>query len=127
MTEIVVRDGCAVETHGLTKRYAQAVALDQVELRVPDGAVYALVGMNGAGKSTLFKLLMNLVRPDAGSAQVFGLDTGAGGPAVRAQQSSSTKDIATATNYVRAALDAGLAGDSIAVAQTQPYGCDVKY
>ena len=37
------------------------------------------------------------------------------------------KDIATATNYVRAALDAGLAGDSIAVTQTQPYGCDVKY
>jgi hypothetical protein len=36
-------------------------------------------------------------------------------------------DIAGATNYVRAALDAGLAGRPIAVAQTQPYGCDVKY
>ena len=36
-------------------------------------------------------------------------------------------DIAEATNYVRAALDAGLAGKPIAVAQTQPYGCDVKY
>jgi hypothetical protein len=36
-------------------------------------------------------------------------------------------DIATATNYVRAALDAGLAGKPIAVAQSQPYGCDVKY
>jgi hypothetical protein len=36
-------------------------------------------------------------------------------------------DIAAATNYVRAALDAGLAGKPIAVAQTQPYGCDVKY
>ena len=36
-------------------------------------------------------------------------------------------DIAGATNYVRAALDAGLAGNPIAVAQTQPYGCDVKY
>ncbi|MEW5928592.1 MAG: redoxin domain-containing protein [Gemmatimonadota bacterium] len=41
--------------------------------------------------------------------------------------SSSTKSIAGATNYVRAALDAGLAGSPIAVAQTQPYGCDVKY
>ena len=39
----------------------------------------------------------------------------------------SVKDIATATNYVRAALDAGLAGNPIAVAQSQPYGCDVKY
>ena len=36
-------------------------------------------------------------------------------------------DIATATNYVRAALDAGIAGSDIAVTQTQPYGCDVKY
>ena len=41
--------------------------------------------------------------------------------------SSSTKSITGATNYVRAALDAGLAGDSILVTQTQPYGCDVKY
>jgi hypothetical protein len=41
--------------------------------------------------------------------------------------SSKVKDIAGATNYVRAALDAGLAGNTIAVAQTQPYGCDVKY
>ena len=41
--------------------------------------------------------------------------------------SSKVKDIETATNYVRAALDAGLAGNPIAVAQTQPYGCDVKY
>ena len=47
--------------------------------------------------------------------------------AIDSRQSSSAKDIAGATNYVRAALDAGLAGGSIAVAQTQPYGCDVKY
>lgn len=47
--------------------------------------------------------------------------------AVDSRPSSSVKDIAEATNYVRAALDAGLAGNAIAVAQTQPYGCDVKY
>jgi hypothetical protein len=47
--------------------------------------------------------------------------------AVDDKPSSSVKDIAAATNYVRAALDAGLAGTPIAVAQTQPYGCDVKY
>jgi hypothetical protein len=41
--------------------------------------------------------------------------------------SPSAKDIAGATNYVRAALDAGLAGQPIAVAQTQPYACEVKY
>jgi ABC-2 type transport system ATP-binding protein len=75
----------AVATHGLSKRYGRESALDHVDLRVPDGAVYVLVGVNGAGKSTLFKVLMNLERPDAGTAAVFGLDTGREGPEVRAQ------------------------------------------
>lgn len=75
----------AVATHGLSKRYGRESALDRVDLRVPDGAVYVLVGVNGAGKSTLFKVLMNLERPDAGRAEVFGLDTGRDGPEVRAQ------------------------------------------
>jgi ABC-2 type transport system ATP-binding protein len=75
----------AVTTHGLSKRYGQDLALSDVELLVPDGAVYVLVGMNGAGKSTLFKVLMNLERPDIGTASVFGLDTGRYGPEVRAQ------------------------------------------
>ena len=75
----------AVATHGLSKRYGRESALHEVDLRVPEGAVYVLVGVNGAGKSTLFKVLMNLERPDAGTAEVFGLDTGRDGPGVRAQ------------------------------------------
>ena len=75
----------AVATHGLSKRYGREQALTDVNLWVPDGAVYVLVGINGAGKSTLFKVLMNLERPDAGTAEVFGLDTGRDGPEVRAQ------------------------------------------
>lgn len=47
--------------------------------------------------------------------------------AIDDRPSPSAKDVAGATNYVRAALDAGLAGQPIAVAQTQPYGCEVKY
>ncbi len=47
--------------------------------------------------------------------------------AIDNRQTSSAKDIAGATNYVRAALDSGLAGRPIAVSQTQPYGCEVKY
>jgi peroxiredoxin len=47
--------------------------------------------------------------------------------AIDDRPSPSAKDIAASTNYVRAALDAGLAGRPIAVAQTQPYGCEVKY
>ena len=78
------RSEYAVTTHGLSKRYGRQPALDGVDLRVPDGAVYVLVGANGAGKSTLFKVLMNLERPDAGTAEVFGLDTGRFGPEVRA-------------------------------------------
>ena len=86
MTHIDPRAGDhAVVTHGLSKRYARTSALAQVELRVPDGAVYVLVGVNGAGKSTLFKVLMNLERPNAGRAEVFGLDTGREGPEVRAR------------------------------------------
>ena len=49
------------------------------------------------------------------------------GGAIDNRQTSSAKDIAGATNYVRAALDSGLAGRPIAVSQTQPYGCEVKY
>jgi len=77
--------GFAVATHGMSKRYERKSALDHVELRVPEGSVYVLVGINGAGKSTLFKMLMNLERPDAGTAEVFGLDTAKEGPRVRAQ------------------------------------------
>ena len=75
----------AVATHGLSKRYGRETALDGVDLRVPDGAVYVLVGANGAGKTTTFKVLMNLERADAGTAHVLGLDTVRRGPDVRAQ------------------------------------------
>ena len=75
----------AVVTRGLSKRYDRVLALDRIELRVPDGAVYVLIGANGAGKTTTLKVLMNLERPAAGSAEVFGLDTSLRGPEERAQ------------------------------------------
>ena len=76
---------CAVTTHHLSKRYGADAALDGVSLRVPEGAVYVLIGGNGAGKSTTLKVLMNLERPDSGTAEIFGLDTALRGPEVRAQ------------------------------------------
>ena len=86
MTDTVNLTGThAVATHGLSKRYGRVTALDGADLRVPDGSVYVLVGANGAGKSTLFKLLMNLARPDAGTAAIFGWDTGREGPHARAR------------------------------------------
>lgn len=75
----------AVETTNLSKSYGDQPALDRVDLRVPEGSVYVLVGANGAGKSTTFKILLNLERPDSGEATVFGLDTVANGPEARAQ------------------------------------------
>ena len=75
----------AVATHGLVKRFGRVTALDHVELQVPEGAVYVLVGPNGAGKSTTFKVLLDLLRPTAGTAEVFGMDPRTRGPQVRAQ------------------------------------------
>jgi ABC-2 type transport system ATP-binding protein len=75
----------AVATRGLRKRYGREVALDAVDLQVPEGSVYVLVGPNGAGKSTTFKVLLDLVRADAGEARVFGLAPRTHGPLVRAQ------------------------------------------
>jgi ABC-2 type transport system ATP-binding protein len=74
-----------VTTRELTKRYGKETALRGLELQVPEGSVYVLVGPNGAGKSTTFKSLLDLVRPDAGSVSVFGLDPRVRGPEVRAQ------------------------------------------
>ena len=75
----------AVATHGLSMRYGKQTALDAVDLRVPEGAVYVLIGANGAGKSSAMKALLNLERADEGRAEVFGLDTIEDGPRVRAQ------------------------------------------
>jgi ABC-2 type transport system ATP-binding protein len=75
----------AVSSHDLRKRFGRQVALAGVELRVPEGAVYALVGPNGAGKSTTLRMLMNLERPDGGVAEVLGMDAGRHGPEVRAR------------------------------------------
>ena len=80
-----LRDGdLAVDTRGLTKRFGDQVALNDVTLQVPVGAVYLLVGPNGAGKSTTLKILLDLVRADQGVADVFGLNTRERAPQVRA-------------------------------------------
>jgi ABC-2 type transport system ATP-binding protein len=65
-------EALAVETRGLVKRYGRNVALNGVDLTVPEGAFYVLVGPNGAGKSTTLRILLDLVSPNAGEARVFG-------------------------------------------------------
>ncbi|MDZ4046210.1 MAG: ABC transporter ATP-binding protein, partial [Rhodoglobus sp.] len=66
-----------IEVRGLTVRYGEVTALDDVSLRIAPGAVTGLIGMNGSGKSTLFKSMMGLVRPERGSVLLDGTDPAA--------------------------------------------------
>ena len=77
--------GLAVATRALSKLYGKSTALQDVDLRVPEGAVYMLAGENGAGKSTLLRLLLNLERPTSGQAEVTGLAADRHGARVRAR------------------------------------------
>ena len=56
----------AVETHGLTKRFGDNVAVDDVELLIPRGCAFGYLGPNGAGKTTLIRVLLGLTHADAG-------------------------------------------------------------
>jgi ABC-2 type transport system ATP-binding protein len=62
-----------IHTEGLCKRFGRTVAVDHVDISVPEGAIFAMVGPNGAGKTTLIKMLMNILRPTAGRAEVLGI------------------------------------------------------
>jgi ABC-2 type transport system ATP-binding protein len=63
-----------VATHELMKRWGKLAVLDRAEMTVPRGAFYLLAGVNGTGKSTLLHILMDLVRPNHGRAEVLGID-----------------------------------------------------
>lgn len=64
----------AIRTSGLTKRYDETVALDGLDLAVEPGEVYGYLGPNGAGKTTTIRLLLGLLRPTGGRAELFGVD-----------------------------------------------------
>ena len=64
-----------VACQGLTKDYGQGRGVFDLDLEIEQGEILGLVGPNGAGKTTTIRLLMDLVRPDRGSATVLGLDT----------------------------------------------------
>jgi ABC-2 type transport system ATP-binding protein len=62
----------AIETHGLSKHFGKQTAVDDLTIRVPAGTIAGFVGPNGAGKTTTIRLLLGLVRPNAGSARILG-------------------------------------------------------
>ncbi|MFO8060864.1 MAG: ABC transporter ATP-binding protein, partial [Bacillota bacterium] len=60
---------------GLTRDFGHLRALDSVDLRVPQGSIFGFLGLNGAGKTTTIRLLLGLLAPTAGRAEVLGFDT----------------------------------------------------
>jgi ABC-2 type transport system ATP-binding protein len=75
----------AVVTHRLTRYYSGRPVVDSLNLRIPRGTVYGLLGRNGAGKSTTIKMLMGLVHPDFGRAALLGEDSRRLSPALLAR------------------------------------------
>src|SRR5262245_26928777 len=75
----------AIVTRGLTKYYGRRCVVNSLDLRVPAGSVYGLLGRNGSGKSTTIKMLMSFVRPDRGSARLLDEDVATIEPGTRAR------------------------------------------
>ncbi len=63
-----------IEAHGLTKRFGDFTAADNITFDIPRGEIFGLLGPNGAGKSTTFKMLCGLLKPSAGEGRVAGFD-----------------------------------------------------
>ena len=61
-----------IEIDNASKRYAEHVAVRDLSLRIPRGAVYGLLGPNGAGKTTTIRMILNIIAPDSGSIRILG-------------------------------------------------------
>lgn len=64
-----------IQTHNLTHHYGKVMAIEDVNLTVYRGEIFGFLGPNGAGKTTTIRTLLDFIRPSAGSATIFGLDT----------------------------------------------------
>ena len=62
----------AIEARGLVKRFDRTLAVDGVDISVPEGAIYGILGPNGAGKTTTLRMLLGIIDPDEGVRRVFG-------------------------------------------------------
>ena len=67
-------ESLAISASGLVKSFGPTRAVDGIDLAVDAGSIYGFLGPNGAGKTTTIRILATLLRPDAGSARVFGRD-----------------------------------------------------
>ena len=64
----------AIEARGLVKRFDGTLAVDGVDIAVPEGAIYGILGPNGAGKTTTLRMLLGIIDPDEGTRRVLGAD-----------------------------------------------------
>jgi len=74
MRPVLGNDETVVEAVGLTKRFGNFTATDQVNFKVKRGEIFGLLGPNGAGKSTTFRMMCGLLTPTSGTARVMGID-----------------------------------------------------
>jgi ABC-2 type transport system ATP-binding protein len=116
MTDIAIR------TEGLVKDYGKVRALAGVDLQIHRGEIFGFLGPNGAGKSTTIRILLDLLRPTAGHAEVLGVTPATGGAALRARIGYLPGELAmtgrtTAGTYLHhlAALRGGAGRDRITV------------
>ncbi len=66
----------AIELNGVTKSFGQKVAVNDLDLAVPEGSIYGFIGPNGSGKTTTLRLILRIFQPDAGRVVVLGADQG---------------------------------------------------
>ena len=71
-------DERVLQTHDLSKRYGSRLAVDRLNLDVLQGEIFGFLGPNGAGKTTTIRMLLGLIRPTAGTVELFGQDLEAG-------------------------------------------------
>ncbi len=96
----------AVEMTGLTRRFGDFVAVDNVTLAIPKGQLYGFLGLNGAGKTTTIRMLTTLLPPSAGSARIWGHDVAREPLAVRnlvglvSDETSESQSTWTAREYL---------------------------
>ncbi len=105
-----------VELEGVTKRFGDVTALSGIDLTVEDGEIFGFLGPNGAGKSTTINVVLDFVRPDAGSVRVLGRDAREESVAIRSRtgvlpEGFSVYDRLTAREHVAFAIDSKEAAD----------------
>ncbi len=67
----------AIELENVTKRFGKHVAVDGLDLRVPEGSIYGFIGPNGSGKTTTLRMILRIIQPDSGTVRVLGATSGA--------------------------------------------------